>query len=45
MPGISSYPQSMAALGCNPLAAIHAALASQAAMVDQHNGPAMPLET
>ena len=40
---ISSYLQSMAALGYNPLVAIRIALAGQAAdMVNQHDGPTLP---
>ncbi|MDE0261432.1 MAG: hypothetical protein OXJ37_03400 [Bryobacterales bacterium] len=40
---ISSYLQSMAALGYNPLVAIQIALAGQAAdMVQQHDGPTLP---
>ena len=40
---ISSYLQSMAALGYNPLVAIQIALAGQAAgMVKQHDGPTLP---
>ena len=39
---ISSYLQSMAALGYNPLVAIQIALAGQAAdMVKQHDGPTL----
>ena len=42
---ISSYLQWMAALGYNPLAAIHIALAGQAAaMVDQHDASSTPPE-
>ena len=40
---ISSYMQSMAALGYNPLVAIQIALAGQAAdVVKQHDGPTLP---
>ena len=40
---ISSYLQSMAALGYNPLVAIQIALVGQAAdMVKQHDGPTLP---
>ena len=40
---ISSYLQSMAALGYNPLVAIQIALAGQAAkMVKEHDGPTLP---
>ena len=39
---ISSYLQSMAALGYNPLVAIQIALAGQAAdMVKEHDGPTL----
>ena len=40
---ISSYLQSMAALGYNPLVAVQIALAGQAAdMVEEHDGPTLP---
>ena len=40
---ISSYMQSMAALGYNPLVAIRIALAGQTPdMVKQHDGPTLP---